>query len=335
MFTAGGIPAVAKDLWPDALSSIMNSGRVPFGRRVFARLVAPSYARHVLDNIPPQGIAWILGPAVPRTADPKHEQRLKQRGVRYVFHVMDDWLEVEYLRKATIERVSLADLIVVPTPALASKISAHFPSKKVVNLEEPIDIDRVSPKPPSPDTHHQPPVIVWTGNQGNLDLLRQIAQVLEIIAKKHPFKLRIISTIPPAFSFSFNWEWLRYDYQTESDLLAGALIGLAPLNDTPYNNAKGVYKVKTYLAAGIVPVGAPVGYINHLIQHGENGFICGSSEQWIQNLSFLLTNHSARNLMALNARQSALAKYSHAAIATQWVAAVKNNILRHPDVLSG
>jgi glycosyltransferase involved in cell wall biosynthesis len=325
MFSIAGIPCVSRDLWPEFPAALMHSGRIPFGVRSFAKFLAPAFANRSMRHVTSGDLFWILGAAVPRQRMAQQERKLKNRGAGYIFHIMDDWLEVEYLREATLQRAELADLIVVPTPVLQDKISRHFPFKKVLSLEEPIDINRVYPKQNPASAARQSPVIVWTGNPSNLDLLRPITRALEIISNKHPFTLRIISKKPPKFSFPFPMEWKKYDFHKESDLLSGASIGLAPLHDSPYARAKGIYKVKTYLAAGIIPIGPPIGYLNHLIQHGENGMLCSSEEEWVDNITYLLTNQEARRQMALKARQSAIEKYSHAAVSPQWVAAIKNN----------
>jgi len=322
MFTAGGIPAVAKDLWPDALSSIMNSGRVPFGRRVFARLVAPPFARHVLNKIPPQGIAWILGPAVPMGNPPRLELALKKRGGLYIFHVIDDWFSLPHYREMALQRCRLADLIIVPTEILLRQVRNEIPNAKVVKLEEPIDVDRVSPTPIG--QHLFPPRLVWVGNPHNLRLIGTVSDALHTLSKSHDFILRIISARPPETPFPFRTEWLKYSYQHESALLAGTTAGLSPLDDTPYNRAKGIYKVKTYMAAGIPIVGSNIGYQKELVEHGKSGFLCESDIDWVANLSALLSNPSLARRMGSEARSVAVSRFSHVAVRDSWVSAVRS-----------
>jgi glycosyltransferase involved in cell wall biosynthesis len=330
MFTAGGMPAVAKDLWPDALTSIMNSGRIPFGRRIFARFVAPHYARRVLTCIPPQGIAWILGPTVPMRSAPNQELSLKTRGSRYIFHVMDDWFSLTHYREMSLRRSRLADLVVVPTEALMRKVRLEVPSANVLRLEEPIDIDRVYPA--SISQVPSPPRLIWVGNPQNLRFIGTVAEALHTLSKSHDFILRVISARPPEMEFPFRTEWLEYSYRSESALLAGAIAGLSPLEDTPYNHAKGIYKVKTYMAAGIPVVGSNIGYQRELIDHGKSGFLCDSNSDWVEHLSALLTKPSLAGKMGSEARSAAVSRFSHAAVAPQWIAAIRDNLLStsHP-----
>ncbi len=323
MFTAGGIPTVAKDLWPDALASTMNSGKIPFGRRIFAFLIAPLTASKALKRIRTGDIAWILGPAVPQMIRPNLEISLKKRGGLYIFHVIDDWFSLPYYREMALQRSRLADLIVVPTETLLRRVRKEVPNAKVVKLEEPIDVDRVSPTPIGQPLF--PPRLVWVGNPHNLRLIGTVTDALHKLSKSHDFILRIISTQPPETPFPFRTEWLKYSYQSESASLAGTTAGLSPLDDTPYNRAKGIYKVKTYMAAGIPVVGSNLGYQTELVGHGKSGFLCDSDHDWIANLSALLSNPSLARRMGNEARRVAVSRFSHAAVAQQWIAAIKDN----------
>jgi len=325
MFSSGGIKCEARDLWPEFPSALMHARVIPFGIRIFANFMAPFFAWNAMRRIKPGDIFWMLGQAIPRQTNPIYERSYKMKGARYIFHIMDDWLEIDYLRQATINRANIADLIVVPTPVLFEKIKKEFPNRKVVQLEEPIDVNRVKPIPKNTYQKTSIPVIAWNGNPGNLILLQSIVKTLITLSKKNSFKLRIISNRRPDFNLPFEWEWEKYDYHNESNLLAGASVGLAPINDTAHDRAKGVYKVKTYLAAGIPPVGPPIGYLNQLIDNNQNGFLCKTESEWLECLSLLLSNPAEFSRISSNARQSALEKYSHNSVAEKWVDTIKTH----------
>lgn len=324
MFSQRGLPCVAKDLWPNRISCLMHKGIIPFGVRGFAKFLAPQFAKKAMRGVKSGDVFWTLGAVVPRHDGPQYEENLKKIGAKYIFHIMDDWLDVPNLREATIRRAVLSDLIVVPTPVLYEKIQRTFPQKNVVRLEEPIDVDRVFPQDTTPlrDAIGNIPVIVWTGNPGNLQLLEQMTDILALLSKKARFRLRVVSDVAPLKGFPFEWEWKKYNYANESAVLAGAVAGLAPLNDLPFDKAKGIYKVKTYMAAGIPPVGSAIGYQTQLVSHGETGFLCSSQSDWIDGLILLLTNNDRRVKMSSNARNAALRTFSHDAVAKEWLSAV-------------
>jgi glycosyltransferase involved in cell wall biosynthesis len=322
MFSDAGLEAIAGDLWPDPLTQLFHRGTIPFGRRLFAKYLAPIFAANALSSLSRGDIAWILGAAVPRRPFPREETQLKNRGVHYVFHIMDDWFSTPFLREATLERGQLADLIVVPTPDLLNKVSSELPGIRVTCLEEPVDTDRVQPvRSASLDSA---PTIVWTGNAANTRFLGVVAPVLGELYKKHAFKLRIISGRKPECHFGCPSEWLPYNYANESRLLEGALIGLSPLEDTTYNRSKGIFKVKTYMAAGIAVVGSDMGYQKRLVTQGSTGFLCRTQDDWLKYLTALLEEPELARTMGHRAREEALLRFSHHAVADQWVAAVRD-----------
>jgi glycosyltransferase involved in cell wall biosynthesis len=321
MFSDAGLEAIAGALWPDPLTQLFHRGTIPFGRRLFAKYLAPVFAAKALSSLSRGDIAWILGPAVPRRPCPREEMQLKNRGIRYVFHIMDDWFSTPHLREATLARGKLADLIVVPTPDLLNKVSSELPGIRVACLEEPVDTDRIQPVRSA--ALDGAPTIVWTGNAANTRFLGVVAPVLGELYKKHAFKLRIISGRKPECHFGCPSEWLPYNYANESRLLEGALIGLSPLEDTTYNRSKGIFKVKTYMAAGIAVVGSDVGYQKHLVTQGSTGFLCRTQDDWLKYLTALLQEPEFARTMGHHAREEALLRFSHHAVADQWVAAVR------------
>ena len=61
-------------------------------------------------------------------------------------------------------------------------------------------------------------------------------------------------------------------------------IGLAPLSDSHDNRLTDWVQVMEYSAKGIVPVASPVGQAVDWIEHGVNGFLAESPDQWLESL---------------------------------------------------
>ena len=320
--TDGGLRCETHDLWPDAIAALLTRGKIPFGRRMLAFLIAPYTVSSIFRRLKRGDTAWILGPAVPMQNSPSLELSLKKRGVRYIFHVIDDWFSLPAYRTMALRRSRLADLIVTPTEALVCKVRAEVPSANVIKLEEPIDVRRVSP--PQIYRSLSPPRLVWIGNPYNLRFIGTVTDALHSLSQSHDFILRIISARPPETEYPFRTEWLKYSYHSESSMLAGATAGLSPLEDTPYNRAKGIYKVKTYMAAGIPVVGSNIGYQKELVVHGKSGFLCNSDNDWVHNLSALLSNPSLARRMGSEARSIAVSRFSHDAVQDTWIEAVRS-----------
>lgn len=312
-----GIPCSEHELWPRWWAQRIWASALPGRQRLFeygpALLSLAGHRR----KIPDAGAVWINGAASPLNRNCWFERAVLKAGKPYIFHLQDDWFSVPTLRPQAAARVPLASLVVVPTEPLKERILARFPQARVVALEEPIDIDRVRPVAPSADD--DVPFFVWSGHTASLGDLKKFAGIFGRVHAKFPFKIRIIcGERRPAIAASFPWEWFPYDPAAESEVLAGAAAGLAPLEDSAYARCKGGYKVKTYLAAGIPIVASPVGHHAKVIQPGVNGFLADTEDEWERALLTLLADRDLGRRLGAAARESAVARYSHEVLMPIW-----------------
>lgn len=80
-------------------------------------------------------------------------------------------------------------------------------------------------------------------------------------------------------------------------------IGIAPLTDTRFNRGKTVTKLIEYGARGIPTVASAIGQYAEWIDHGVNGFLVESPDDWVPYL-LALTDDATRTAMAEQARLS-------------------------------
>lgn len=321
-----GICTNFKLIWPQTIYRLLNSGRLPFGRRLFRQVAAPFYASRQLKRMQAGDVAWILSFCVPTAEVPAVEATLKAKSVSYIFQLSDDWFDVEYLRRGTINRCLLADLVGVPTPQLAQRVREVVPKAKVAVFEEPIDLDRLK----AGTTKHfkGKPIILWCGNPHNLRLIRNFLDVLRRVRMHTPFVLRVIcgQKPPSEFSHGLDFEWKQFDHHLEGHLITGSWFGIAPMDDSAYNRCKGAYKVKTYMAAGLPVVASPVGFQSDLVRGGQNvGLLPESPAEWEQNIRLLLTNPSLCAEMGAQSRVYAEQRFSFRAIAQHWAATLQSH----------
>jgi len=130
------------------------------------------------------------------------------------------------------------------------------------------------------------PVIGWIGSDSTLAYLRPLQPVFERLG----VKLRVIAAGEPPFPV----EMRPWRLETEVDELRQIGIGIAPLPDTPWTRGKCGLKVLQYMACGIPVVAAPVGVHHELIQHGVNGFLAATEDEWVHSLQQLLANADLR-----------------------------------------
>jgi len=322
---AAGLKTTFDLLWPTAVEKVFQSGRLPLGRRIFRAFLAAPFSRGSLRSINAGELAWIMSFAVPTVRNPAVEQWLKKRSVRYIFHVMDDWFDFDNLREGTIARCKIADLVGVPTPQLAKRVRDIVPEAKVAVFEEPIDLERLAPRPA--DFLANKPVVLWCGNPFNLAHFSTSLDILRSVRKEIDFSLRVVcgKRPPESFGQGLDIDWRPFQHETEGALISGSWLGISPMPDTTHNRCKGAYKVKTYLAAGLPVVASPVGFQADLIRGGGGvGFLPDSSREWCESISRLLKD---RNL-CLEARHRSLSyarkRFSYEVVAKQWVECLRN-----------
>src|SRR5207253_7756734 len=80
-------------------------------------------------------------------------------------------------------------------------------------------------------------------------------------------------------------------------------IGIMPLRDTPWERGKCAYKLLQVMAAGKPVIASPVGANAQVVQHGVNGFLADSPDEWADALR-RLEDPDLRRRMGAQARKT-------------------------------
>jgi len=83
-------------------------------------------------------------------------------------------------------------------------------------------------------------------------------------------------------------------------------IGIAPLEDTPFNRSRSDVKFLEYAVHGVVPVVQATGPYLISVQHGRTGFLYRSRDELISTLDRLVSDHSLRTKISAAAREYVL-----------------------------
>jgi glycosyltransferase involved in cell wall biosynthesis len=135
--------------------------------------------------------------------------------------------------------------------------------------------------------------IGWTGSYSTVQHLDTIRDALQELAKTETLRLRVIGT--PAYELDgVNVEAMQWCSETEIDDLRGVDIGIMPLPDDQWSKGKCGLKALQYMALGVPTVCSPVGVNSTIIQHGENGFIAETKDEWVAILKKLLHDTELR-----------------------------------------
>lgn len=150
------------------------------------------------------------------------------------------------------------------------------------------------------------PTIGWTGSHTTLkyldDLIPAIQQFPEttflVIANKKPnLPLR-------------SMEFIKWSLENEIADLSRIDIGVMPLPDDEWSKGKCGFKILQYMAMGIPALASPVGVNTTMIKDGVNGFLCSTTEEWIERLSQLIKDPAVRKKIGEAGRKTVEDSYS-------------------------
>jgi glycosyltransferase involved in cell wall biosynthesis len=206
------------------------------------------------------------------------------------------------------EVISAARWVSVATQPIADWAGRYNANVSVVPMA--VDLaayDRVRRAPPVGG----PIVVGWAGTAGGLRYLEALAPVLRQIAARHDIVVRVISggsaqvSLPGVLLDARPWQ-----AATALEDLSTFDIGLVPLDDTPFEQAKFPFKLLQYLALGVPAVSAKVGIAPSVIRHAENGLLVKSADEWRDGLENLVVDAGLRTRLAIAGRETVAAHYT-------------------------
>ena len=157
--------------------------------------------------------------------------------------------------------------------------------------------------------HTEKIVVGWTGSHSTLAYLKNISVILQRLADLQNVEILVICNKPPEFSFD-NLSFIPWNKDTEVDDLLKMNIGIMPLQNDKWSEGKCGFKLIQYLALGIPAVASPVGVNNKIIDHGMNGFLCTSDDEWLDGLTQLINDVTLRVKMGQKGREKIVEHYS-------------------------
>jgi hypothetical protein len=210
-----------------------------------------------------------------------------------------------------IDVVRRARWVSAATEPIASWARSYNPNVSVVPMSVDLaEYDRARTDSGS-ETAKLPTLIGWAGTAGGLRYLNGLAPVLRDLSIRHDFIVRVISggyrrvCLPGVRVEAQPWravsgliDMARFD------------IGVVPLDDTPFEQAKFPFKLLQYLALGVPSVSARVGTTALIIRDGDNGLLAASPDEWRDRLEALIVDRTLRQRLSTAGRETVAARYS-------------------------
>ncbi|MBX2964254.1 MAG: glycosyltransferase family 4 protein [Cyclobacteriaceae bacterium] len=247
------------------------------------------------------------------------EKLLSRSGAKIIFDFDDSiWLQqvsstspnkkFNFLKNPgkTAHIISLAHTVVAGNRYLANYALQFNPSVKII----PTTIDTELYVPKKRETN---PVVTigWSGSKTTIDHFKEALPALELIKNKYGDRvaIRVIG------DSQYQNERLAitgkaWNLANEINDLLTFDIGIMPLPDDEWSKGKCGLKGLQYMALEIPTIMSPVGVNTEIIEHGVNGFLCASKDEWVTCLSLLIEQSELRCKLGIAGRKTVVDHYA-------------------------
>ena len=140
-------------------------------------------------------------------------------------------------------------------------------------------------------------VIGWIGSGSTDKYLELIKSSLALAAKRTPCQI-VFKIIGSTKALQIDGvEVINIPWTEESEVanIEAIDIGIMPLEDTLWERGKCAYKLIQYMACGKPVLASAVGANNVVVDHGVNGFLCSTEQEWSDAFVALVSNSELRN----------------------------------------
>ncbi len=151
------------------------------------------------------------------------------------------------------------------------------------------------------------PTVGWIGQRATASFLQPLAPVFRQLAGDGVARFSAVGIDAAALGLPMGAE--PWSEATEVSSIRRFDVGIMPLLDGPFERGKCGYKLIQYMACGLPVVASPVGVNRQIVEHGVNGFLAETPEQWATALRTLLANPMLRQQMGQAGRQKVEKSY--------------------------
>lgn len=243
------------------------------------------------------------------------ERRIRKSGAKYIFDFDDSiWVmdtsegnkKYEWLKdpEKTARNIRHADLVIAGNTYLAD-YARHY-NGHVMVIPTTIDTDVHRPLPVQKDKV----VIGWSGSLTTIKHFEYAVEFLKVIKKKYPEVEICVISDDVYTNPELEVKGVKWCAEKEVETINSFSIGIMPLPNDEWAKGKCGLKGLSYMACEVPTVMSPVGVNMEIIQHGANGFLASTTEEWFYCLSQLIESATLRQQMGKAARETVIAKYS-------------------------
>ena len=185
-------------------------------------------------------------------------------------------------------------------------------NRRVYVVPTPVDTDRIFPNDRRLRDSNEEIVIGWLGTGAGLEYFSLVKEALQKISARYRIRLRWVTLLTGAAYVldGVKVETVNWELKNESKDMNQFDIAINPLFDTPWERGKCSLKLLQYMAAGLPTVSSRAGMNCEVVKEGVDGFLAGSTEEWIEKLSRLIEDPGLRKRMGQAAREKVVRDFS-------------------------
>ena len=294
----------------DYVRSLYGGPRVGVGRLLLAYMRRLGALRRRMRY----DVVWLEKEALPYL--PAFIDIARLQGLPYVvdyddawFHRYDmDWKKF-FLGRKIDQIMQVAHTVVAGNDYIARRARAAG-AHRVAIVPSAVDLDRYQDLPARPGGGAVN--VGWIGIPLNAHYLSIIAPALRAV---EGINLQVVGGAVPSELAGIRAESFPWTEDSEIARIGAFDIGIMPLSDTPWERGKSAYKLIQVMAAGRPVIASPVGANRQVVQHGVNGFLAETTEEWAEALRRLAGDPGLRREMGARARETVAAQYATAVVA--------------------
>ena len=151
--------------------------------------------------------------------------------------------------------------------------------------------------------------IGWIGSPSTWQQLRPIVPLLVRMKDELNLRIRVVGAGYVNEDFAAV-DFVDWSEDTEVSEIQRMDIGIMPLPDEPWARGKCGYKLIQYMACGLPVIASPVGVNSEIVEHGVNGFLATTEQEWRAALTKLIGDPDLRRRMGDAGRAKVDAEFS-------------------------
>lgn len=260
-------------------------------------------------------LLWIQGELFPRFPA-IFERLLSSLGVPYIvdyddaifhYYTESNNLLFNRLLRNKIAVVMRNAAAVVSGNSYNADYAAASGAKRIMVLPSVVDL-KDFPEPQM-KSDSQPFTVGWVGTPITARFLSEIQPALAEFKKDKHVQLRLIGSDQVNLG-DIHPEIIPWEKQREAEEIGRFDVGIMPLTDDPFSRGKSGYKLILYMALGKPVIASPVGANRDIVEHGVNGFLAASREEWVEALNRLYIDPDLRWKLGIMGRKRVESSYS-------------------------